>query len=204
MYCLLNRLGDLPADLLLSYYESRRRWIFGGVSLCTKGLSVEGVTTEGTDSQKHSKDHIINDESLLSVAGVGATLLNKTTINKMGDYRERLLWTRSPVVGYEGATTAADGSIIWSVDDDALPLQFFDPITGEFSDSLQNRIKARLTVNFGNPYKDKRGDSLVPEKFQHQRPQFKNENLDNNRRGGNESPPRGKAICLLCKYFIDA
>lgn len=30
-------LGDLPADCLLAYYESRRKWIFGGVSLTTKG-----------------------------------------------------------------------------------------------------------------------------------------------------------------------
>ena len=188
----MHRLGDTPAEFLLAYYESRRRWIFGGVSLCTRGLSVEGITTTGADSQQYNKNHSIGDESILSVAGVGANLLNKTTINKMGDYRERLLWSRSPVVGFEGATTAADGSIAWSVDDDALPWQFFDPSTGEFTDSLQNRIKARLTVNFGNPYKDKRGDSLVPEIFQNQRPQLQNGSFDDDCISGNDSPPHGK------------
>lgn len=187
----LHSLGDLPAEFLLSYYESRRRWVFGGVSLSTKGLSIDGVTTHGTNSHKYNNNHSIGDESILSIAGIGASSLNKTTIHEMGNYRERLLWSRSPVVGYEGATTAADGSILWSVDNDSLPWQFFDPATGEFSDSLQNRIKARLTVNFGNPYKDKRGDSLVPEKFQYQRPQLQKGSFDDDRLIGNESPPHG-------------
>ena len=78
----------------------------------------------------------------------------------MGDYRERLLWSRAPVVGYGAndamgvsSTTAPNGAPIWSVDDDAMPATFFDPRTGEFADSVQARVRARLMVNFGNPYK---------------------------------------------------
>lgn len=102
---------------------------------------------------------------------------NEMPTVKMGDYRERLLWTRAPIVGYGSndcngvaVTTAADGSPKMSVDDDAMPLSFFDQKTGEFVDSVQTRVKSRLTVHFGNPFKDKRGDTLVPEAFLNQRP----------------------------------
>lgn len=87
------------------------------------------------------------------------------------------MYSRSPVVGYGSndaagvaATTAADGSPVWSVDDDAMPLTFFDPRTGEFADSVQARVRSRLMVNFGNPYKEKRADSLIPEQFYSQAP----------------------------------
>ena len=211
-YC-RNRLGDLPADCLLAYYESRRRWIYGGVSLTTKGLSIEGVKNEGTNSQKYNAHHTLGDESMLSVAGVGASQLNQTTVCKMGDYRERLLWSRAPIVGYTGgsssATTAPDGSPTWSADDDALPISFFDPKTGVFADSAHARIRARLAVNFGNPYKDKRGDSLVPEMFRHQRPQLQHKggllhdgggggggigSDDDRVVTGNDSPPHGTYV----------
>ena len=68
------------------------------------------------------------------------------------------------------ATTAADGSPVWSVDDDAMPLTFFDPKTGVFADSVQARVRSRLMVNFGNPYKEKRANSLIPEKYYSQAP----------------------------------
>jgi len=186
-------LDDLPASCLLAYYESRRRWIFGGSGLTTRGLSVEGVNNDGTNSHFYSAKHTSDDESLLAVTGVGASTLNKTNIGHMGDFRERLLWSRAPVVGYgsngstgSAATTAADGSPTWSVDDNALPPTFFDLKTGEFCDSVQARVRSRLMINFGNPYKDKRGDSLIPEKFLGQRPPLHHENLDGSPPG---SPP---------------
>jgi hypothetical protein len=50
---------------------------------------------------------------------------------------------------------------------------FFDPRTGEFNDSVQTRVRSRLMVNVGNPYKDRRADSLIPEKFLSQSPSMK-------------------------------
>ena len=112
-------------------------------------------------------------------------MLNKSKISEMGDYRERLLWSRKPVVGYgcndstgSAATTAPDGSPNWSVDDNALPTTMFDPKTGDFVDSVQTRVKTRLMINFGNPYKDRRGDSLIPEEFSSQRPPLHHEAPD--------------------------
>ena len=153
-------LGNLPADCLMAYYESRRRWIFGGSGLTTRGLFVGGVPNDGSNVQHCGVKRNIMDDSLLSLAGVGVSQLNATTTTKMGDYRERLLWSRAPVVGYGAndamgvsSTTAPNGAPIWSVDDDAMPATFFDPRTGEFADSVQARVRARLMVNFGNPYK---------------------------------------------------
>lgn len=51
-----------------------------------------------------------------------------------------------------------------------MPMAFFDPKTGEFTDSVQARVRSKLMVNFGNPYKEKRADSLVPEKYLYQTP----------------------------------
>ena len=143
-------LGDLPANCLMAYYESRRRWIFGGSGLTTRGLMVEGVSNDGSNVQRcGANPNEFNDQTILSLAGVGVSTLNETTVAKMGDYRERLLWSRSPVVGYGSndscgvaATTAADGSPKWSVDDDAMPVTFFDPKTGEFADSVQARVRS--------------------------------------------------------------
>lgn len=136
------------------------------------------------------------DESLLSLAGVGASTLNMTTTAKMGDFRERLLWSRAPVVGYGSndaagvsATTSPDGSPKWSVDDDALPMSFFNQRTGEFTDSVQARVSSRLMVNFGNPYKDKRGDAIVPEAFLNQSPSFKRGGDDVSSDEGPLTPP---------------
>jgi integrator complex subunit 6 len=56
------------------------------------------------------------------------------------------LFSRSPVVGcvqrrrVVSATTAIDGSPTWSVDDDALPMTFFNPQTGEFADSVRRGL----------------------------------------------------------------
>ena len=172
-------LGDLPANCLMAYYESRRRWIFGGSGISTKGLFVDGVCNDGTNTQHCGPKRDILDESLLSLAGVGVSQLNATTTTKMGDYRERLLWSRAPVVGYGSnftgvaATTAPNGAPVWSVDDDAMPMSFFDARTGEFVDNIQARVRSRLMVNFGNPYKDKRANSLVPEKYLNQSPSMR-------------------------------
>jgi hypothetical protein len=174
---IVDILGDLPSTCLMAYYESRRRWIFGGTGLTTRGLLVEGVNNDGTNSQCGRPGPDNQEECLLSLAGVGVSSLNQTTTTKMGDYRERLLFSRSPVVGYGSndaagvsATTAIDGSPTWSVDDDALPMTFFNPQTGEFADSVQARVRSRLMVNFGNPYKEKRANSLIPERFLSQAP----------------------------------
>jgi integrator complex subunit 6 len=119
-----------------------------------------------------------------------------TTTAKMGDFRERLLWSRAPVVGYGSndaagvsATTSPDGSSKWSVDDDALPMSFFNQRTGEFVDSVQTRVSSRLMVHFGNPFKDKRGDSIVPEAFLNQSPSFKRGRDDASSDDGPLTPP---------------
>jgi WW domain len=168
-------LADLPSDCLVPYYESRRRWIFGGTGLTTRNVFVDGVSNDGSNSQRFRANSKPEDESLLAMAGVGVSTFNKMPTYKMGDYRERLLWTRAPIVGVGSSdchgvagTTAPDGSPLWSVDDNVMPLSFFDPKTGEFVDSVQARLRSKLTVHFGNPFKDKRGDSLIPEAFIHQ------------------------------------
>jgi len=173
----METLGDLPAKCLMAYYESRRRWIFGGSGLSTRGLFVEGVQNDGSNSQRCGAKRDRNQESLLSLAGIGVSQMNETTTAKMGDYRERLLWSRAPIVGTGAndsmgvsSTTSQNGAPTWSVEDEAMPITFFDPKTGEFSDSVEARIRSRLMVNFGNPFKDKRADSIVPEAFQKQRP----------------------------------
>lgn len=188
-------LGDLPANCLMAYYESRRRWLFGGSSISTRGLFVDGVSNDGSNAQHCGPKREACDESLLSLAGVGVAQLNATTVTKMGDYRERLLWSRAPVVGYGSndsagvsATTAPNGAPIWSVDDDAMPVAFFSPQTGEFVDSVQARVRSRLMVNFGNPYKDKRANSLIPEKFQSQSPSMQKGIKDLKETGG-VTPP---------------
>mmetsp|Transcript_10995 Transcript_10995/g.31870 ORF Transcript_10995/g.31870 Transcript_10995/m.31870 type:complete len:1231 (+) Transcript_10995:250-3942(+) len=173
----MDALGDLPSNCLMAYYESRRRWIFGGSGVSVRGLHVEGVNNDGSNVQYCGAKKDKSKESLLSFAGVGVSELNATTTSKMGDYRERLLWSRAPVVGYGAndatgvsATTSQNGAPVWSVDDDAMPIAFFDERTGTFVDSVQNRIRSRLFVNFGNPYRDKRADSLIPEEYLNQRP----------------------------------
>jgi integrator complex subunit 6 len=153
----METLGDLPAKCLMAYYESRRRWIFGGSGLSTRGLFVEGVQNDGSNSQRCGAKRDRNRESLLSLAGIGVSQMNETTTAKMGDYRERLLWSTAPIVGTGAndatgvsSTTAQNGAPAWSVEDEAMPIAFFDPKTGEFSDSLEARIRSRLMVNFGN------------------------------------------------------
>ncbi len=153
----MDALGDLPGNCLMAYYESRRRWIFGGSGLSMRGLHVDGVNNDGSNVHRCGAVKDKSKESLLSFAGVGVSELNATTTAKMGDYRERLLWSRAPVVGYGAndstgvsATTSQNGAPVWSVDNDAMPIAFFDERTGEFVDSVQNRIRARLFVNFGN------------------------------------------------------
>ena len=169
-------LGDLPRECLFSYYETRRRWLFGGPGITIRGLHAEGIRNDGGNTQYGSKPAEA-EECPLTLAGVGVSTLNHTSTVKMGEYRERLIFSRSPVVGSGSndcagvsATTAVDGSATWSVDDDALPSTFFDPRTGEFADSLQARVRSKLMVNFGNPYRESRADSLIPEKYLHQAP----------------------------------
>jgi hypothetical protein len=186
----LDILGDLPKEGLLAYYESRRRWIFGGTGLTTRGIHVEGVNYDGGNSQRCKSFPLKQEESALTLAGVGASTVNQTTVAKMGDFRERLLFSKAPIVGYGSndstgvaATTAVDGSPCMSVDDDVMPTTFFDPVTGDFTDNVQTRMRARLMVNFGNPFKEKRGDSLIPENYLSQAPSSK--------QGSEYRPPPG-------------
>jgi integrator complex subunit 6 len=153
----MDALGDLPGNCLMAYYESRRRWIFGGSGISMRGVHVDGVNNDGSNVQRCGAVKDKSTESLLSFAGVGVSELNATSTAKMGDYRERLLWSRAPVVGYGAndssgvaATTSQNGAPVWSVDNDAMPIAFFDERTGDFVDSVQARIRSRLFVNFGN------------------------------------------------------
>jgi hypothetical protein len=114
-------LGDLPAKCLMAYYESRRRWIFGGPGLTIRGLHVDGTRNDGSNSQRHGGKFSEREECPLSLAGVGVSTLNETTTTKMGEYRERLLFSRSPVVGYGSndsagvsATTSIGASVAYS------------------------------------------------------------------------------------------
>jgi hypothetical protein len=93
-------LGELPTKCLMAYYESRRRWIFGGPGLTTRGLHCEGVQNDGSNAQACGSSFHEVEECPLTMAGIGVSVLNQTSTSKMGEYRERLLFSRSPVVGY--------------------------------------------------------------------------------------------------------
>ena len=95
----------------------------------------------------------------------------------MGDFKERLLFSNQPIIGYGSndsvispISTSPNGSPVWSLSDESLPAALFDPKTGVFVDSAQARVRARLMINFGNPFKSKQGDSIVPEEYASQRP----------------------------------
>ena len=200
----LLSIGDLPHECLLAFYESRRKWIFGGSGLTTRGIFVDGVHN-CTNSHHYKAKRSFMDESLLSIAGVGASALNKTKINKMGDFKERLLFTNQPIIGYGSndsvvspISTAPDGSPVWSLSDESLPAALFDQNSGEFVDSAQARIRARLMINFGNPFKDKRGDSIVPQEFIKQRPPTQQSISEASSPQG--SPPHSKFD--LCPYIL--
>jgi len=173
----VDSLANLPHECLLAYYECRRRWIFGGTGLTTRGLAVEGVNNSGTNTHRCIANRSLMDESLITIAGVGASTINEVPISKMGDFKGRLLFSKQPIIGngcndstVSATTTAADGSPVWSMDDDSLPASFFDPQSGEFCDNIETRIRTKLSINFGNPFNDKRGNSIIPEQFASQRP----------------------------------
>ena len=175
-YLLLRSLGDTPMNSLLAFYESRRRWIFGGFGQTVKGVFVEGVKKD-SDSHLHRHNPSDDNEPLLTLSSVGASDLGQVKIVNMGDFRERLFWSAQPVIGYgynntngSVVATGPDGSPLWSVDDDALPFHCFDPTTGEFIDSPQAKIRSKLSVNFGNPFKDKRGDTFCPKRYERMSP----------------------------------
>ena len=144
----------LPLSCLLAYYESRRRWLFGGTGLTTRGLHVDGVNNDGTNVHRYNANQKPEDEPLLALAGLADTTSSQK-ISRMGDFKERLNFSPVTFVDYGNATgsamtTASDGTPLYSVDDDVLPLNFFDGTTGEFVDSPQARARARLMINFGN------------------------------------------------------
>jgi integrator complex subunit 6 len=167
--------------------------------LTTKGLAVDGVNNCGSNVHRFKKDRNLMDESLLSFADVGASTIETTPISKMGEFKGRLLYSKQSIVGYgcndstiSATTTAADGSPNWSMGDEALPLGFFDPKTAEFNDSIENRVRAKLMINFGNPFKDKRGDSIIPELYSGQRPPLRTNMSKVDISQG--SPPHGMTI----------
>jgi hypothetical protein len=104
----LDVLGDLPAQCLMAYYESRRRWIFGGPSLTTHGLHVEGVNNDGSNSQRCGRTWNDKMECPLTLAGVGVSVMNETSTSKMGDYRER--WVDKTVINRRALSAAIDAS----------------------------------------------------------------------------------------------
>ncbi len=199
---------NLPHECLLAFYESRRRWIFGGTGLSCSGLAVEGVHNSGSNVHHCKNNRSLMDAPLLSLTGVGASTIEMTPIKNMGEFKGRLLFTKQPFMGYgcndstiSAATTAADGSPIWSMSDESLPLGFFDPKTAEFNDSLENRIRAKLSINFGNPYKTKKGDSIIPEAFMSQRPLFRRRKMSENDDSVQGSPPHNHGKFLEIYYF---
>ena len=153
----LDPITLLSSSCLLAFYESRRRWIFGGTGLTTRGLHVEGVNTDGVNVHHYNFNQKLDDNPLLTLAGIGADTTSCTPIARMGDFKERLHFSPTVFVDFEGRgaigtaiTTSSDGSPQYCVDDEAIPLHFFDSNSGEFCDSPQNRSRARLAVNFGN------------------------------------------------------
>ncbi len=197
----------MPQECLLAFYESRRRWIFGGSSLSTRGLSVEGVNNCGTNVHRVNVKRNLMDEPLLSLINFGASTIERTPISKMGEFKGRLLFSKQPIIGYgcndsafSSITTAANGEPNWSIGDDVLPLGFFDPKTAEFNDSIENRMRAKLLINFGNPYKEKRGDSIIPEAFVSQRPPLRKNMSTISTTPG--SPPHGKCSKNTFVYSI--
>lgn len=100
---------------------------------------MEGVNNDGANTHHCNLNHKPEDEPLIALACVGAETTNSQPVSIMGDFKERLNWNNSTFVDYGGSnaggasvTTASDGSPKYSVDDDALPLSFFDSATGEF------------------------------------------------------------------------
>jgi integrator complex subunit 6 len=134
---------------LIHLVSTLRKWIFGGTGLTTRGLHVDGVDNDGVNVHHYPGSQSVEDEPLIALVGVGASTINEININIMGDFRERLHWSRAPLTGYGGSnstavTTLPDGSPTFSVDDDVFPLSFFNPKTGDFIDNAQNRERARL------------------------------------------------------------
>lgn len=186
-------LGMLPKRSLLAFYESRRRWIFGGEGVSTKGLSVEGVKSSSSCHTYPNKPNL-DDEPLLSLAGLGASRINEAPIGRMSDFKERILFSRQPIVGIGSIDTCVspvtirpDGSPSLSVRDDELNSSFFDPRTGEMLDNNQARIRSAFMINFGNPFKNTTGDSIVPEAYYSQRPPRKHHTPE-----PTFSPPHGE------------
>jgi integrator complex subunit 6 len=122
--------------------------------LTTRGLHVEGVNNDGVNVHHYNPNQKVEDEPLIILAGVGANATHSSPIARMGDFKERLNFAPTLFVDYCGrgaaVTTASDGSPKYSVDDDVLPLHFFDTTSGEFIDSPQVRSRARLTIDCGN------------------------------------------------------
>lgn len=115
------------------------------------------MNNDGVNVHHYNPNQKPDDEPLIILAGVGADAANSSPIARMGDFKERLNFAPTLFVDYSGrsaagaaVTTGSDGSPKYSVDDDVLPLHFFDAASGEFIDSPSARSRARLMINFGN------------------------------------------------------
>jgi hypothetical protein len=162
-------------DVLLAFYESRRRWIFFGSS----GQTAQRIFLDGVKKEADSHRFNLCDEtekSVLVLSSIGASNFAEQKISKMGDYRERLFWSSQPFIGNaysvrEESTmgTGSDDAHLFSVDDDVLPMHYFDSNTGEF-DTPQAKFRSKVSVNFGNPFKTKRGDAFCPKMYERMSP----------------------------------
>ena len=145
----------LILTLLLSMILVHREVLFyQNREVLFEGLHVDGVNNDGTNVHRYNANQKPEDEPLLALAGLAETTSSQK-ISRMGDFKERLNFSPVTFVDYGNATgaamtTASDGLPKYSVDDDVLPLNFFDGTTGEFVDSPQARARARLMINFGN------------------------------------------------------
>jgi len=92
-------LGNLPASCLLSYYESRRRWIYGGFGPTCKNNVVNGVHQTTSSHKREASEESDKTNNLLVLAGCGAQRTNVKSVEQMGEYAVRLMNKPIPLVG---------------------------------------------------------------------------------------------------------
>ena len=124
----LDVLNMLPPDCLLSYYESRRRWIYGGSGLTCKNIVVAGVHQANASHSMSGSKKSGGVQNMLCISGVGGSLTNARTIESSADHAPRLMYKNLPLVGIGSA--GVDGSPRTSAGDDSLPRSLFDEKTG--------------------------------------------------------------------------
>ena len=89
-----------------------------------------------------------------------------------------------------------------SADDDALPRSLFNEQTGAFDDTVDARIRSKLSINFGNPHRGGLGgDAVVPKQFTGQRPVRKGVGRDEEHMGENERMGEGVGEAAIFEIF---